>query len=189
MASSFQFSIENDFPNQAVDASVLTAEINAAAGGAAVVEGITIEGDTVTIEFDSDLSSGAEAALNAVIAAHQGTGFVEGVQRVFVEAEQTEPGTTYVTAGQLDSGILAAGDYLIGWYCEFSVLTANGTSGVAVQVTWNGTERGFDHSFSEFTVTSMVRYLSRFQISLLPYWRSTIDDSERLTRHGFGGYD
>lgn len=140
MATEFTYSIANDFPNQTIDASVLTAEINASSIGP-VLEGITIDGDDVVITFDDDLSTGEETTLDGIVAAHQGDPFVEDIQKLFSEGVQTETGTTFVEAASLDSGLLAAGEYLITWYSEISVETGDNTSGVIARVLWNGTER------------------------------------------------
>lgn len=151
MATEFTFSITTDFPNQAVDASVLTAEINEAIDGSGItLEGINISGDSVVIEFSDDLTAPQETGLNAIIAAHQGQPFVMGIQSVTVEAEQTTTGTTFVEAASLVSGILAGGNYTVNWYCEVSVLTATANSGVLAQVMWNGTERAADANALEF---------------------------------------
>lgn len=143
MATQFQYSVTNDFPNQAVDLTVFQLEIEASSI-TATVEGVTINGDDVTIDFDTDLTVDEETTLDGVVAAHQGTGLVEGVQRAQANAEQTNATTTNATAVELQSGPLKAGDYLVSWYCEISMESDIDGSGIFCQVLWNGVERAFD---------------------------------------------
>jgi hypothetical protein len=132
-----------DFPaltHPAPDAEVLAAQINAAITSAEVV-GTILDDTTITIQTDVDPSGADLTAIDAVCAAHTGTPFVNGVQKVFAEAVQTETGTAYVTKAALQSGYLRAADYLINWYAELAVAAADATSGVLGRVLWNGTER------------------------------------------------
>lgn len=140
MTTDFNYSIQNDFPNQTLDLAVLSAEVIQAIGTPALT-GVTVTGDNVLISFGDDLSLPQETTLDGVVAAHQGVGFIEGVQRLYSESEQTTTSATDQVAATLNSGILAAGDYLVTWYAEHSVLTQDNLSGVVSRVLWNGTER------------------------------------------------
>lgn len=140
MATEFPYSVQNDFPNQAVDLSVLTAEIKAG-GGAAFLSHINKDGDTVTVVTTVDLSGGQEAALDALIAAHDGQPFIMEVQEnnAFEASEATESGTSFVVKHSLQSGKLAAGKYLVTWYGELAGSVAS--LGAVASVTLDGVER------------------------------------------------
>ena len=141
MATEFVYSILEDFPNQTVNLAVLTAQIKALPSGATLLDHIDVAGDDLTVFTTANLTTPQEDALDGVIAAHLGVGFVEGIQRLFAEAEQTNTTTTLNTAATLSSGLLDAGDYLLSWYGECSVQTTDNTSLCVVSVAWDGTER------------------------------------------------
>lgn len=122
------------------DSEVLAAQINAAIASAEC-EGIILDTGVCKLQFDLTPSAGDLTLINNVCNAHTGVGYTRGVQTLFSEAVQTETGTAYVQKAALASGILAGGNYLVNWYCEIAVLTADATSGVLARVLWGGTER------------------------------------------------
>jgi hypothetical protein len=186
VATEFPYSIANDFPNDAVNVAVLTAEINAAGGGS-FLDHIDVGGDTVTVFTTTDLTAPQETGLDNVIAAHQGVGFVEGPQRLFSEAEQTTTSTTAQTAATLTSGLLAAGDYLLTWYAEISVQTADATSGAIASVLWDGTERGthgnnlaFYQAFSGVVIVTVAALAA--PVFAVQYRRAGTSNTARVRR-------
>jgi hypothetical protein len=65
----YQFSIQDDFPDQTISAKCLDGEINASSITANLV-GIVIIDDDVNIEFDSPLTSGEENTLEFIVGNH-----------------------------------------------------------------------------------------------------------------------
>jgi len=147
--TTYNYDLQIDFPNQAVNTDVLTAEIEGSSITTALV-GISVLNDDVDITFVDALSGADKTTLDGIVAAHQGVAFSDTVQRVFSEAESTTTDTSYQEKLTLSTGPLPEGDYLISWYCEIGVDTLLGGSGVFAQVTYNGTERGFTSSSSDF---------------------------------------
>ncbi len=69
----YTYSIQNDFPNQLVDAGVLTAEIEDSTTIVQTLSGVGISGDVVTITFVADLGDPTETdELDTIVGAHQG---------------------------------------------------------------------------------------------------------------------
>jgi hypothetical protein len=141
VATEFHYSISTSFPNHTVNLAVLTAQIKTLPGGPTLLDHIDVAGDDLAVFTTTDLSGPQVTALAAIIVAHTGAGFTSGVQRLFSEAEQTSTATAFVTAATLTSGLLAAGDYTINWYCELSVATQDNTSLCVGSLSWDGTER------------------------------------------------
>jgi len=139
MATEFTYSIQNDFPNQAVDASVLTVEVENATI-APTLDGININGDAVALEFDADLSAPEVTTLDGVVAAHQGVPFNEGPQRVNVIAAQDNATTTYAEAARLDADPVATDKYQLLFYCELRVQNGNNNARAQFQLTVDGSE-------------------------------------------------
>lgn len=67
----YTYSISLDFPNQKVDPSRLSSEIQASAISVAL-DGVSTSGDACTITFKADLSTEEHAVLGALVAAHSG---------------------------------------------------------------------------------------------------------------------
>ena len=155
LQESFPFSLSTDFPS-GLDASVLDAQIRASSISSAVLDGINIEGDVVTINFDDFLVFADSETLKALVAAHDGSGFEESVQLLLSEGEQTNTTTTFAEAARIDSGFLRAGYYLILFTCELAVETNNGTSGCEVQLEWNGAERAIHRSGESLYTTFSI---------------------------------
>lgn len=69
----YTYSIQNDFPNQLIDAGVLTAEIEASSTIVQILSGIGIAGDVVTVTFVAALGDPTETdELDTIVGAHQG---------------------------------------------------------------------------------------------------------------------
>ena len=152
LLAEFSYSVSGDFPNQLLDASVMTAEI-AASSITPVLEDITRTGDDVTMSFDASLSYADHLTLDGLVAAHQGESFFEDVQLLLSEGEQTNTTTTFSQAAQISSPILAAGYYTISVACELAVASVVSNTAVEIQVEWNGSERSI-HRSAESLYTS-----------------------------------
>jgi len=137
--ATYHFSIQDDFPNQKVDPSVLTAEIEGSTI-TATLTGITISEDDVAIDFDTELTGDEQTTLATIVGNHTGEPFHEGPQRVNVIAEQTNTTTTWENAAVLDSEPVPAGDYIIAFYYELKIQDTSDTSACQVAVTFNGSE-------------------------------------------------
>jgi hypothetical protein len=139
MATEFTYSIQNDFPNQAVDASVLTVEV----GDAAIVpalDGININGDDVTLEFDADLSAPEVTTLDGVIAVHAGVPFNDNAQRINVIAAQDNTTTLWEEAARLDADPVGAEQYALSFYCELRKQGGNNNSRSQFRLLVDGSE-------------------------------------------------
>jgi hypothetical protein len=117
---SYSYSLQNDFPNQAVDLTVLTVEIENSSI-AAVLAGINLIGDTVEIFFDVALSPTDEATLDGIVANHQGIPFNNGPQRVNVIAAQDNATNVPQTAATLAADPIGTEQYQLAFYCELRV--------------------------------------------------------------------
>lgn len=150
--TTYNYDLQLDFPNQAVQPDVLTAEIEASSITTALV-GISIINDDVDITFVDALSPTDKNTLDLVVANHQGEDLAPPVQRANSEGESTNATTTYEEKLSLDSAPLAGGDYLITWYCEISVESDIAGSGMFAQLVYNGVERGFSSTPSSTYVS------------------------------------
>jgi hypothetical protein len=121
---------------------VLEAQIGAAITSAKCVSTFsTVATGTLVLQFNVTPSAADLTAIDNVCNTHTGVGYVRGAQTLFSEGVQTEPGTTYVTKATLQSGLLAGGNYLVSFYSELAVVTADSTSGVSARILWAGVER------------------------------------------------
>ena len=66
------YSVQDDTLNGAVSPTKLDAEVRADTGVPIELDGVTVEGDVLSIAFQADLDAGQTTALNAVVAAHDG---------------------------------------------------------------------------------------------------------------------
>lgn len=139
MATEFHYSILNDFPNQVVDAAVLTVEIlNSSIAPA--LDGITINVDDVRIDFTTDLSVGEVTTLDGLVAAHQGIPFNEATQRVNVIAAQDNATTNWQQAAQLTAEPISGTKYQLQFYCELRTLNGVNNSRSHFQVLLDGAD-------------------------------------------------
>ena len=145
-----------DFPSVTTgkpDAQVLEVEINASISSTTCI-GIRIpNAQTGVLQFDVEPSAADLTAIDNVCAAHTGESFADGVQRDYTEAEQTVTSTTYQTMGGFQSGPLSGGDYLVTWYGEISVATADSTSGCLARFLYGGVERAESSNATSFYVS------------------------------------
>lgn len=155
MATTFDFDIATDFPNGAVDLTVLTAELEGSTITADLV-GVTLIAsqppggigdppppiDTCRIEWDTDLTPAEEITQATIVGDHQGVPFEDGVQRETVLPEQTNGSSDYadLVAAVLASDPLEAGEYTLSVSFELAVLNATAGSGAQAQVRFNGAE-------------------------------------------------
>lgn len=143
--TTYNYDLQLDFPNQAVQPDVLTAEIQESSIVTSLV-GVSVLIDDVDITFSDALSVPDKATLDAIVAAHQGEEFAPPVQRANSEGVSTNNTTSYQQKLALNSGPLPQGDYLITWYCEMSIDTLLEGTAVFAQIVYNGVERGFSSS-------------------------------------------
>ena len=71
MASSFQYSIANDTLNGSLAQDKLHDEIRSSSIVTSL-SGVTVSGDSMTIDFQSDLSAGDETILTGIVNSHDG---------------------------------------------------------------------------------------------------------------------
>jgi hypothetical protein len=139
MATTFNYSIQNDFPNQAVDASVLSVEIEDSTI-TATLEGINVNGDDCEIMFDTDLTAGEETTLNNIVANHQGIPFNQGTQRVNAIAAQDNSTNTWQTAVTLNADPVGVDQYTLSFYCELRTTGGNNNSQAQYQILLDGSD-------------------------------------------------
>jgi len=98
-------------------------------------------GTTVTVEWVAvTVSQGTIDAVDADVAAHVGGGYATPPVTENLEAETSDDSGDEQTRLELDSGLLPAGNYLLGWYSEVKLDAEVANSAVAVRlyVTKNG---------------------------------------------------
>jgi hypothetical protein len=139
MATEFHYSIQNDFPNQAVAASVLSVEIEDSTI-VPTLDGININGDDCEIVFDSDLSPTEVTTLDTIVANHQGIPFNNGTQRVNAITAQDNATTTWATAATLNAEPIGLDQYILTFYCEFRVTGGNNNSQAQYQLLLDGSD-------------------------------------------------
>lgn len=139
MATEFNYSIQNDFPNQAVAPSVLSVEIENSTI-VQILDGINVNGDDVEIVFDTDLSAPEVTTLDGIVAAHQGIPFNNGAQRVNAIAVQDNATTTFQTAATLNMEPIGLEQYILSFYCEVRVNGGNNNSSVRFQLLLDGSD-------------------------------------------------
>lgn len=81
MATTFTFSVTSDTLNGVASAASLDAEIRADASVPIELVGVSISGDVISTEFQTDLDAGQVTALGAIVGAH--TGVVRTYQPFF----------------------------------------------------------------------------------------------------------
>lgn len=159
MATTFDFDIATDFPNGAVDLTVLTAELEGSTIGSesgANLVGISLIAsqppgdigdppppiDTCRIEWDTDLTPAEEMTQATIVGDHQGVPFEDGVQRVTALAEQVNALSDYanLVAAELESAPLDGGEYMLSVSFELAALNVVAGSGAQAQVRFNGSE-------------------------------------------------
>ena len=139
MATEFNYSIQNDFPNQAVDPTVLTVEIESSTIVPAL-DGININGDNCEIVFVSDLSAPEVVTLNQIVATHTGIPFNNSAQRVNAIAAQDNSTNTWQPAVVLNADPIDAVQYTLSFYLEMRVTGGNNNSQCQYQVLLDASE-------------------------------------------------
>jgi hypothetical protein len=139
MATEFHYSIQNDFPNQAVDPTVLTVEIESSTIVPAL-DGININGDDCEIVFASDLSAPEVTTLDQIVATHTGIPFNNGPQRVNAIAAQDNATTNWVPAVVLNADPIDAVQYTLSFYLELRCTGGNNNSQAQYQVLLDGSD-------------------------------------------------
>ena len=139
MATTFHYSIQNDFPNQAVDLSVLTVEIEESTI-TATLNGINVNGDDCEIVFATDLSGPEVTTLNQIVATHTGLPFNNGAQRVNAIAAQDNSTNTWQSAAILNADPVGGEEYTLSFYCELRVTGGNNSSQAQFQVLLDGSD-------------------------------------------------
>jgi hypothetical protein len=139
MATEFNYSIQNDFPNQAVDPTVLTVEIESSTIVPAL-DGININGDNCEIVFVSDLSAPEVVILNQIVATHTGIPFNNSAQRVNAIAAQDNTTNTWQSAAILNADPIDAVQYTLSFYVEMRVTGGNNSSQAQYQILLDGSD-------------------------------------------------
>jgi hypothetical protein len=90
-------------------------------------------GTSVIVEWSVDnVSSGTFSAVDAAVAAHVGGAYASIPITEISEGESSDNSGDEQTKLTLDTGLLPAGNYLLGWYCELK--TAGEVAATAAQV-------------------------------------------------------
>lgn len=121
-----------DFPNDKINSAILTAEVEASSISIPL-ESISVEEgepDQVTFNFTGSFGGGDEAALDAVVAAHQGDDFTTFPAKVTVEAESSDDSGSEIVKASLTGILPSPGTYILMWYMEIGVTTTTGSTGV-----------------------------------------------------------
>ena len=139
MATEFHYSIQNDFPNQAVAVDVLTVQIQDSTI-VPTLDAININGDDCEIVFATDLSAPEVTTLDGIVAAHLGIPFNNGTQRVNVIAAQDNATTTFQTAATLAMEPVGVDQYVLSFYCEIRVTGGNNNSQARFQLLLDGSD-------------------------------------------------
>lgn len=139
MATTYTYDILTDFPNQAVDAGVLSVEIEESSI-TTTLDGITVQGDNCDIIFVSDLSAGEKTTLDTIVANHQGVPFNNGAQRINSIAAQDNSTNTWQTAATLAAEPVGQEQYTLSFYCELRVTGGNNNSQAQFQVLIDGSD-------------------------------------------------
>jgi hypothetical protein len=132
------------------NANVLKQELEDASLSVSVGD-VVVQGTTITITLSGNASDADETAVDAVVAAHDGTGFTAVPQTVTSEGEASDDTGSEVEKANLQVGPLEAGTYNLQWYMELATTTTTGTSGAQghLYVDKNGggaVERGQDNA-------------------------------------------
>lgn len=88
-------------------------------------------GTSVIVEWTTIVSQDTFDAVDNAVAAHVGGIYADIPITEISEGESSSDSTSYVTKATLDSGLLPAGQYLMGWYCE--IKTQNTVTNTAIQ--------------------------------------------------------
>jgi len=124
-ATKYTYSISEDFPNQKVNSTLLSKEID----GSAIVTAlyyIFTTGDVCDIWFDDALSGGDQTILDGLVAAHQGTDVSDTPQTVTDEAESISTTTEYRDKIDATLDPLIDGAYRVAW--SYEVKTSNSSA-------------------------------------------------------------
>lgn len=108
-----------------VNTYVLRQEVEDAVAAVAV----EIAGSQVVLAFEALLTAVAVSDVDAVVAAHEGSPFVDLPVRVVDVSEVVEASGVEVSVGELQAEPVPAGVYLVSWYCELAI---NGGAEAAV---------------------------------------------------------
>lgn len=113
-ATKYTYSIQGDFPNQAVAPARLQQEIEDSAMSSALITHINTNDDDCDVWFEDPLSVGDETILDGLVAAHSGLAY-RAAQSVIVDPsmEAIEPGATIVVANGRPAIEVEADD--VGW--------------------------------------------------------------------------
>ena len=158
--TTYNYSVQNDFPNQAVDVGSLDSEIRANAGITIELDGIEHEFDDIKITFIDPLPAPEKTVLDGIVATHTGLPLIDTPQRVQAGPEQTNITTTYEDAVVLSPGALKGGSWQVTWYSEIAVESVVNNSGAFARLTVDGTERTFssnrDDQYQSFSGSALM---------------------------------
>lgn len=111
------------FPNARVNLAELTNEIVSDPTIVTVLDFINVDEGLsgCYLNFASVLSGAEKTALDAVVAAHQGTITRGGLQRKYRQGEDSTTFTTFQTALSTNAKALKGGVYAVVWSCEMKM--------------------------------------------------------------------
>lgn len=115
--------ISTETANGVVNSDMLTAEIEAdPTVGPLTLDRIDTGGGVLDIYFAAPLSAGEQTALDAVVLAHQGTQTFDTFQFWESNPFQSTALEAFQNAMTQQAQPMAAGPYVIDWYCEMRVV-------------------------------------------------------------------
>lgn len=91
------------------------------------VQSVSASDTVANLFFTGDPSDADVAAIDAVVAAHAGTGFSPTLQKEVLLAEDSDDSGDEKVRLTLDTGVQPAGTYLISWRMELAVTEATGS--------------------------------------------------------------
>jgi hypothetical protein len=113
MTETYNFSISSDFPNHAVNISLLRDQIEQSEISTAALDSISASGDVCGITFDGELSAGDQITLAKIVAAHEGQALSGGPFIAAFTGVKSTTATTPETALTLTIENARAGAYSV----------------------------------------------------------------------------
>jgi len=153
MASQFTYSIANDTLNGAVASVKLQNEIRASIITIAL-QGVTLSGDNLIIDFKTDISSGEETTLDGLVAAHDGRRSIDDVQKFQIVDQNQEPIGRVDDAGTMRLAIDVGNASIVGAQGPQGDTGPQGPQGPQGPTSTFGSEYNYAESLTESSTTS-----------------------------------
>ena len=187
--TSYNYSKQNDFPNQAVNVAALDAEIQADAAINVALVGTQVHLDDVTITFVDALPPAEETALDAVVANHSGLPLVDSAERVQDLSEQTttDGNGTWADSLSLSPNPMKGGDWQLTWNAEIELDSMIDNSGVQARILVDGVERSLttsrDDQWVHFAGSALLNITAGDAPSvLLQFQRAGVANTAKIRR-------